>query len=378
MPAEQLPSGQPEGVPTGLSALPVATKEVPQEAMPYVHLKTRLCFLSMPMGNRLPMPDPHAKQDSGEKESFADAHDVKGVSIEEAIQAIAKTAPHAMDMGELMLRRQIATTLLITMGRKITHFEGEIDPLTGSIDVDFKFTPIVSSDQHLVKTLGKYDPENDPEQRLKDCAIMRLYTHSIDPKTGDRFSHLLGCTAVSLVDLMEHSLNVTSSEPLYCFKAENPEQMTAGEFSVSEILKPPPDNSDSTPKAPLASSFITPENLREHDFALRTNFCNTFALCTVAPFLGKICTWGSPEYEAHSGSPEVHAGLKIVVDSSVSDFRKAVSPQIDTIRAEIAKLKGISSGSSLPNGKAYEKSVLHNLPDVQTVVKLQQALQQVR
>jgi hypothetical protein len=72
---------------------------------------------------------------------FVDAHALKGVTVEEAIEGMAQCMPLSMPVEELMLRRQIATLLLITMGRKITHFEGDIDPLTGTIDVDFKLAP---------------------------------------------------------------------------------------------------------------------------------------------------------------------------------------------------------------------------------------------
>ncbi len=124
-----------------------------------------------------------------------DAHALKGVTVEEAIEGVAQAMPLSMPVEELMLRRQIATSLLITMGRKITHFEGDIDPLTGTIDVDFTFAPIISNDEHL--ELHTYDPE-DPERKIKDCAILRVYSASFDPKTGDKFSHLLGCQAIDL------------------------------------------------------------------------------------------------------------------------------------------------------------------------------------
>ena len=57
------------------------------------------------------------------------------------------------------------------------------------------FAPIISKDEHL--ELHTYDPE-DPERKIKDCAILRVYRASFDPKTGDRFSHLLGCQAIDL------------------------------------------------------------------------------------------------------------------------------------------------------------------------------------
>jgi hypothetical protein len=94
-----------------------------------------------------------------------------------------------------MLRRQIATSVLITMGRKITHFEGDIDPLTGTVDVNFTFQPIVLPDEHL--GLQHCDPD-DVERKIKDCAVLRVYSKQVDPLTGDAFSHLLGCQAINL------------------------------------------------------------------------------------------------------------------------------------------------------------------------------------
>lgn len=163
----------------------VATAAEPE--LPFLHLKCRLCFMTMPMGNRLPMRNALEKlpavaaaaaaaqidEEGGEpvdtgaeapaattviaaaNNKFVDAHTIKGISIEKAMAEIARASPESMEMGELMLRRQIATSVLITMGRKMTHFEGDIDPLTGAIDIDFKFTPHINNEQHLAPTLGK-------------------------------------------------------------------------------------------------------------------------------------------------------------------------------------------------------------------------------
>lgn len=221
------------------------------------------------------------------------------------------------------------------------------------------------------RRFDRYDPEHDDEQRIKDCAIMRLYTHSFDPKTGDKFSHLLGCSAIDLVKLMEHSYNVTASEGLYCFNASPSSSSSSSSSSVINI--------------------IPASELREYDIPLRTNFCNTFALCTVAPFGGKMHTWGSGEYDSSTG-PEIHAGLRVVVDSTPEEFRKAMQPQLQAIKAEIDKLKnGIAvataslaspaataqAASGINTRFAFGQSVLRHLGDIQMVVKLQQGLQQV-
>ena len=133
----------------------------------------------------MPLPAVSKTPEDAKRDVFVDAHSIKGMPMDKVIEEIANAAPKSMPPEELMLRRQIATTLLITMGRKVAHFEGEIDSETGTIDVDFKFSRIISEDQHLQKTLGKFDPE-DPEMKIKDCAVMRLYTHSIDAASDDR------------------------------------------------------------------------------------------------------------------------------------------------------------------------------------------------
>jgi hypothetical protein len=154
-----------------------------------LRLQCRLGFHTVPMGNRLPMQSPESQ------DTFVDAHVVQGINIDQAIEGIAKAMPRSMPVKELMLRRQIATSVLITMGRKITHFEGEIDPLTGTVDVNFTFQPIVLQDEHL--GLQHCDPD-DVERKIKDCAVLHVYSKQVDPLTGNAFSHLLGCQAINL------------------------------------------------------------------------------------------------------------------------------------------------------------------------------------
>lgn len=307
--------------------------------LPSLRLQCRLGFHVLPMGNRLPM-----MQKPGSS-SFVDAHTINGISIEQAIEGIAHAMPHAMQTDELMLRRQIATSVLITMGRKITHFEGELDPLTGTVDVDFTFTPIISSDEHL--GLHAYDP-CDPERKIKDCAILRVYSASYDPRTGDKFSHLLGCQAIDLCSLMQHSINVSSP------------------------------------------GKIKPSEYRDYDFAVRTNFCNTFVLGSVLPIGGSVCTLGSPMYEnTLSNATDVHTGLRIPALDTMQKLKvqqdiRNMSNELDKLRSSLRAYKEAevltkSKAGATLNLSSFHvvPSVLRNLPDIQTVVKLQQALQQV-
>jgi hypothetical protein len=129
----------------------------------------------MPMGNRLPMIV---------DKKLTDAHNIKGITImEDAIDNISVNMDKTIAPEELMLRRQIVTSVLITMGRKITHFEGNVDPVTGTLDVDWTFSHIISEDEHL-SDLKQVDP-HDIERKFKDCVVMRAYCADYDPNTGD-------------------------------------------------------------------------------------------------------------------------------------------------------------------------------------------------
>jgi len=164
---------------------------------PSLRLRCRLLFHTMPMGNSLlmmmmttttttntatnttPPPPPSETSslpgDSGgacpqtalqpfhpqeeEKPQLVDAHQVAGISVEQAIEGVSNALPLSMPLEELMLRRQMATSVLITMGRKVTHFEGDIDPTTGTVDVDHVFQPILLEDEHLANLhVERYDP----------------------------------------------------------------------------------------------------------------------------------------------------------------------------------------------------------------------------
>jgi hypothetical protein len=81
-----------------------------QQQQQSLRLQCRLGFHTLPMGNGLPML-------AAEAGKFVDAHVAQGITIEQAIEGVGKAMPLAMNAQELMLRRQIATTVLITMGR---------------------------------------------------------------------------------------------------------------------------------------------------------------------------------------------------------------------------------------------------------------------
>jgi hypothetical protein len=134
---------------------------------------------------------------------------------------------------------------------------------------------------------------------------------------------------------------------------------------------------------------IKPSEYRDYDFAMRTNFCNTFVLGSVLPIGGAVCTLGSPAFENSSlNATELHTGLRIpaldaVQQAKVKDQISGMRAELDRLRtnlrayceAEVLFKKKDSKDMSI-SGLHVIPSILRNLPHIQTVVKLQQGLQQ--
>ena len=254
-----------------------------------LHLRCRLCIHTLPVGNALPMfasdvepvdrnaaaaaaaaaafDDVDDEQEQGAemmkmaaeptiaetvsfalKHQFVDAHNVPTKSLEETAQLITKAMPYAMKPDEIFMRRQIAQTVVISMGNRIEAFEGKIDPVTGVVDIDHVFKPILSQDEHL-RELHACDTSS-PLTKVKDCAIMRTYMTNPDPKTGDHTSMLLGCEPIDLISLIRVSRDMS----------------TAG--------------------------AIHPSQYRKYDFCKFTNFSNTFTAVSVLPVEGKVVAMG--------------------------------------------------------------------------------------
>lgn len=129
------------------------------------------------------------------------------------------------------------------MGSKIYHFEEDIKP-DGTIHIDWKFVP------------GEdFKDDLSDDTRIKSHAVLRIYSeHTMvkQPEEGlqtgqgydtpnSKFCYLLGCEAVDLATLMQHSIDVNTGK-------------------VDHLRQ------------------------REYDFPVQTNFCNTFCICTVIPF----------------------------------------------------------------------------------------------
>jgi hypothetical protein len=153
--------------------------------LPSFHFKGRLCLHLMPMFNNMPVrvrvpqapsfqggvgmmnTQPEHVGISAQQGSdglgstmFMDAHLVPGVTVEQAIHNTVHTMPFAMSQQELQLRRMVPETVIICMGRKMTHFEGKVDMETGCVDIDHVFTPRILKDQHLSKIQSSYDPND--------------------------------------------------------------------------------------------------------------------------------------------------------------------------------------------------------------------------
>ena len=84
-------------------------------SLPSLHLDCRLGILIMPAGNPLAMVvpvaahngnsgSPGAPEQSG-RPTIVDAHNVQGISMEDAVAGIARAVPLAMSQEEIMLRR---------------------------------------------------------------------------------------------------------------------------------------------------------------------------------------------------------------------------------------------------------------------------------
>lgn len=233
----------------------------------------------MPVGNHLPIANRFSSSTGSDasgaavaSDAFVDARSVSGITMENVIPEVCKSlrCENAFSPQDAQMRKEIATTVLITMGKDILHFEKDIDPATGIVDVNWMFVPKPDNSvevQHSGNVFTGLQPMNimkkqpkssaedlksqavssrlniwnsEDSKRLKSHAIIRVYSSHIDPKSGSKFSYLLGCEAIDLAALMQHNIHVNSGR-------------------------------------------VNPDQEHEYDFALRTNFCNTFVVCTILP-----------------------------------------------------------------------------------------------
>lgn len=194
-----------------------------------------------------------------------------------------------MPPKELALRRQIATKVLITMGAKIYHFEKDIDPRDGTIDIDWEFAPA-----------KEFHDDPSDETRIKSHAVLRIYSeHTLvkpddTPPTGSyydtpdsKFCYLLGCEIIDLRSLMQRSIDVNGTNEIMDLTSPMQQQgiNTSGDATKVDHAKQ-----------------------REYDFAVQTNFCNTFCICSVVPFSNKLSHAELQQMQADLDS--FHVGLK--------------------------------------------------------------------
>lgn len=131
----------------GVGMVAAAAAATATEEQTTFHLQCRLCLHSMLMGNRLPMvlsdtlAVPPGGIGSNNSNNIVDAHNVQGIDMPRAVQGVSQAMHIAMDSEELLLRRLIGHKVILSMGRMMTHFEGDVDPHTGILHVDHVFKP---------------------------------------------------------------------------------------------------------------------------------------------------------------------------------------------------------------------------------------------
>lgn len=235
-----------------------------------------------------------------------------------------------MPPKELALRRQIATKVLITMGAKIYHFEKDIDPRDGTIDIDWEFSPA-----------EEFRKDLSDRTRIKSHAVMRIYSeHTLVKEDGDaghatqpgsyydtpdsKFCYLLGCEIIDLKSLMQRSIDVNGSNEIMGLTSPVQQQgmATSGEATVAHHAKQ-----------------------REYDFAVQTNFCNTFCICSVIPFPNKLS-----REELHQMQADLdlfHVGLKAYEQEEAAAKREKRQAVHDSHAFKPSVLRYLSSCAAL-------------------------------
>lgn len=336
---------------------------------------------TMPMGNSMPIFSP---ENTGGKIGTAaaprtaaavvDAHTVPNMEMDSVIQQVTSAMPMVLTEKEMAIRKQIATKVLsssvcfslvrilrahdtssssslvqvlITMGSKILHFEDNIKP-DGTVTVDWTFQPMKGWEDNL-----------SDETCIKSHAVLRIYSEhtmvppekaaaAAPPTTGQsaaaaedflpetptlrmannsskatlkqiydtpdsKFCYLTGCTAIDLAALMQHNLDVTTGK-------------------VDHVTQ------------------------REFDFAAQTNFCNTFNVCTLLP----LDDMQDPDKEI------------LEMRQDLDRFREGLAAY--DREAALAKKEG--RGDISTSSTWCMSSILGHLPDIESIVRVQQGLQQ--
>lgn len=108
--------------------------------------------------------------------------------------------------------RQIVDRLVITMGRHMEHYEGSVDPSTGTFKICHEFRPRILDpkiDHHLPDQCC-FDPA-DPEMKIRDCVTLHGYITTADDVTGLKFSQKVFEMPIGLPELMQATCDVTEA-----------------------------------------------------------------------------------------------------------------------------------------------------------------------
>jgi hypothetical protein len=331
-----------------------------------LRFRARILVQTMPMGNSMPMMATGSSM-------IVDAHSVPDLTIEAAIPQISQALPIALSNDEITLRKQIATKVQITMGSKIMHVEKDIDPRTGTVDIDWTFS-----------AMDAFASELSDQTRIQSHVVMHIYTehtNSVEEQEMQqqqkRQQQYVGAEASSSVQSFAQAnspiIQRKNRDPKFCY-------LTGCEvIHLPALMQHVID---------VNTGKINTATQREYDFPVQHNFCATFNLCTVVPFETPltqkeiqqmqseldIFKGGIAAYEMEAaaakreGRDPMHIGhafmpsplrcfllflfFVCVCVVRVADFTRSHTPQQNLCGCR-------------------------HLPDVETMVRLQQGLQQV-
>lgn len=296
-----------------------------------LHLRCRLRIHTMPMGNSMPMI--LSSSSATASNAVVDAHSVQGLAMHDALPQICKAVPAALSKNEITIRQQIATKVQATMGCDMGHFEKDIAP-DGTVTIDWKISPINRLKQ---------------QARIKSHAVLRIYTEhttvqdDIDEKQQidspqHTFCYLTGCEAIDLTALMQHTIDVNTGK-------------------------------------------VNTDLDRDYDFAAQTNFCNTFNICTVVPFEQPLT---QQEILQMKRNLDIFKGGIAAYEMEEAMAKKEKREPIHTNHAFMPScLRYFSTfphfvfASPITASQRFFAICCRHLPDVETIVLMQQGLQQV-
>ena len=306
---------------------------------PRLRLRTRIRIITMPMGNSMPMisslaiskeaaDTSHASTTSSSKCMVVDAHSIPGLTLESAIPQICQAVPMALSEDEIMIRQQIASKVQMTMGKNILHFEGDIDPQDGTIHIDWDIAPI--------------DPNSN--ERIQSHAIFRTYsehTYVTEEESKEEENHYRMQTGEAITTrsaTTSRDKNISKKPPTFCYL------LGCEPIDLCALMQHTLD---------INTGKVKPTH--EYDFAARTNFCGTFNICTVVPF------------DPPMSQKEIQQ-----MQQELDVFRGGIASYI--MEEAAAKNDG---RKPVHEGHMYMPSVLRHLPDISSMVRLQQGFQQV-